>query len=162
MNNKLSKMKNQIDARAKRLTGLIACTLILLCTSASGVLPVQTGNAATTDFISGFQAGLLIALLILFTVKLTNYRKALKNETLLKQLYYKENDERECYISQQVGKSSMSITIVVMLLLTVIAGYFNDIVFITMLSATILQALIQLILKFYYTRRLSSKEMEEA
>lgn len=162
MNNKLLKMKTQIEARTKRLLGLTACTIIFLCASVSGVIPIHTGNENATDFISGFQMGLLCALLIVFTYKLMTYRKALSDEKLLKQLYYKENDERECYISQQVGKSSMSITVVVMLILTVVAGYFHEIVFFTMLATTVLQALIQLVLKFYYTSRLSGEESEEA
>ncbi|MCI5874347.1 MAG: hypothetical protein PUJ55_16720 [Clostridiales bacterium] len=162
MNHKLLKMKTQLEARTKRLLGLTACTLIFLCASVSGAIPVHTGNENTADFISGFQMGLLCALLIVFTYKLMTYRKALTDEKLLKQLYYKENDERECYISQQVGKSSMSITVIVMLILTVIAGYFHEVVFFTMLAATVLQALIQLVLKFYYTNRLSGKETEEA
>lgn len=162
MNNKLETMRNQLEARTRRLLGLIACTIIFLCASVSGVIPVHTENQAATDFISGFQPGLLCALLLVFTYRLMSYRKTLTDDKLLKQLYNKENDERECYIRQQVGKSSMSITIVVMLILTVIAGYFHEIVFFTMLGATILQALIQLVLKFYYTNRLSGKDSEEA
>lgn len=161
MNNKLLTMKNQIEARTNRLLGLTACTIILLCTSISDVIPLHVGNTNAADFISGFQKGLLCALLVVFTYKLMSYRKALTDDKLLKQLYYKENDERECYISQQVGKSSMSITVITMLIVTVIAGYFHEVVFFTLLAATVLQALIQLVLKFYYTSRLSGKDVEE-
>lgn len=154
-------MKVDIQNRINRNTGLIVCCMGFLCATATHVIPVQLESEQATDFVSGFQLGLLIALLIACLANLVKYNKALKDEKLLKQLYYKEHDERECYINQQVGKSSMSILTVVMVIATIIAGYFNFTVFLTMIGVTFLQLIIQILLKWYYTNRTSENTAEE-
>ena len=160
MEKKLNKMKSQIADRIKRLTGLIVCTVILLGTSVSGVIEINLGNEGANDFVSGFQLGILMALTVNFLFKIVNYRKALKDETLLKRIYYKENDERLAFINQQVGKSSMSVTTVVLLIAAVIAGYFDIKVFVTILAVTCVQLVIQLILQRYYTCQVSGADEE--
>ncbi len=161
MNQKLENMKADINRRIKRYTGLAVCTMAFLGVAATDVLPVDLGNEAANEYVSGFQVGLLCTLLVAFLASIVNYRKALKDEKVLKQLYYKENDERMSYIYEQVGKSSMTITMVILLIATIIAGYFNLIVFITMIAVTVLQLVIQLTLKWYYTNCVTGKEKEE-
>ena len=161
MNKKLEKMKTNIEKRIKKQTALVACTLIFLCAFASRIIPIQLDNEAQSQFVAGFQLGLLCTLLIVFTCNLLKSRKALKDEKLLKQLYYQENDERICYINQQVGKSSMSILTVIMVIATIITGYFNIIVLYTMIAVTFSQAIIQMALKMYYTNCISGNDMEE-
>lgn len=161
MNKKLEKMKTAIEKRIKKQAALVACTMIFLCVAACRIVPVQLGSEAENDFVAGFQLGLLCTLLISFLHNLLKYRKALKDEKHLKQLYYQENDERMCYINQQVGKSSMSILTVIMLIATIITGYFNIIVFYTMIAVTFFQAIIQIALKMYYTNCVSGEDIEE-
>lgn len=160
MDKKLNKMKSEITDRIKRLTELIACTAIFTGVSVSGVVDINLGSEAASDFVSGFQLGILIALTVAFLAKLVNYRKALKDETLLKRLYYKENDERLAFINQQVGKSSMSVTTVILLIAAVIAGYFDIKVFVTILAVTFVQLVIQLILQRFYTCQVSGDDTE--
>ena len=76
-------------------------------------------------------------------------------------LYNEENDERMNYIYQQMGKSFTNITTVIMVFATIISGYFNSIVFFTLLATTIVQLLIQCILKWYYTNCTAGKEDTE-
>ena len=160
MEKKLNKMKSEIEARSKRLMGLIVCAMGLLTLSVTDVISINLGNENANDFVAGFQLGILCVLLLAFAAKLVNYRKALKDDKLLKQIYYKENDERVCFISQQVGKSSMSITTVVLLIAAIIAGYFNIIVFITILAVTAVQLLIQLMLYWYFDRHMTGEDTE--
>lgn len=160
MEKKLNKMKAAISDRIKRLTGLIACTVVFLGASVSGVIDINLGSESANDFVAGFQLGILMALTVVFLYKLVNYRKAMKDETLLKRLYYKENDERLAFINQQVGKSSMSVTTVVLLIGAVIAGYFDIKVFVTILAVTFVQLVIQLILQRYYTCQVSGEDAE--
>ena len=160
MEKKLNKMKTAIADRIKRLTGLTACTIVFLGASVSGVIDINLGSEAANDFVSGFQLGILMALTVVFLYKMVNYRKALKDETLLKRLYYKETDERLAFINQQVGKSSMSVTTVVLLIAAVIAGYFDIKVFVTILAVTFVQLVIQLILQRYYTCQVSGDDAE--
>ena len=160
MEKKINKMKSDITARCNRLVGLIALTSGLLCTSVSGVIAIDLGSEAANDFVAGFQLGILCALLLAFAAKLVSYRKALKDEKLLKQMYNKENDERVCFINQQVGKSSMSITTLILLIGALIAGYFNITVFVTILAVTLVQVLIKLTLYWYYSNKVSGSDNE--
>lgn len=158
MEKKLNKMKSDITARCNRLVGLIACTAGLLTLSVSDIIAIDLGNEGANDFVAGFQLGILCVLLLAFASKLVNYRKALKDEKLLKQMYYKENDERVAFINQQVGKSSMTVTTVLLLIGAIVAGYFNVTVFVTILAVTLAQALIQLVLFWYHTNHVTCEE----
>lgn len=161
MNKKFEKMKTTVENRIKKNTALLACVTIFTCVSATGVVPVQLADESAKDFVSGFQLGLLCTLLIAFLTNVVKYRKALKDEKLLKKIYYTENDERLCYINQQVGRSSMTITTVILVIATVITGYFDFTVFVTMLAVTAFQAVIQLVLIWYYTNCVSGNDTEE-
>ena len=158
MEKKLMKMRKNIEAREKRTNKLLACTVAFLCVSINGIIPVELGNQNHNDFVFGFQCGLLTTLLFVLFSSLLKYRKALKDDKLLKQLYYKENDERMCYIHQQVGKSSLQVTMLILVIATVIVGYFNFTAFLTMLAVILLQGLIQIALKWYYTNMVSEKD----
>lgn len=161
MNKKLERMKADIRKRIQKNTGLLVGTTAFLMVAASGVLPVQLENENANEYVFGFQLGLLCTLVIVFLNNVVKYRKALKDETLLKQIYYKENDERMGYINQQVGKSSMWITTVLMAVATIITGYFSLTVFCTMIAVTLLQGIIQILLKWYYTHRTLGNDTEQ-
>lgn len=161
MDKKLEKMKLDIQKRIKQNTGLLIASALFLIVVASSTVPVQLGNENSSDYVSGFQLGLLIVLVIYFLNNVIKYNKALKEETLLKRIYYKEHDERMNYINQKVGESSMWITSVIMTIATVITGYFNFTVFLTMIGVTLLQCIIQILLKWYYTRSTLGDDMED-
>lgn len=155
MDKKLEKMKLDIQKRIKQNVGLLTCSALFLIVAASGILPVQLESENASDYVSGVQLGLLMVLVIYFLNNVVKYNNALKKETLLKQIYYKEHDERMNYINQKVGESSMWITTVIMTIVTVITGYFNFAVFCTMIAVILLQGIIQILLKWFYTRRIS-------
>ena len=161
MDKKLEKMKQDIQKRIKQNTGLLICSAIFLIAAASRIIPVQLENENASDYVSGFQLGLLIVLVIYFLNNVVKYNRALKKEKLLKQIYYKEHDERMNYINQKVGESSMWITTVIMTIATIITGYFNFTVFCTMIAVTLLQGIIQILLKGYYTHRTTGDTITE-
>jgi len=161
MDKKLEKMKKDIQKRVKQNIGLLACSVIFLIVAASRTIPVQLETESASDYVSGFQLGLLIVLVIYFLNNVVKYNKALKEEKLLKQIYYKEHDERMNYINQKVGESSMWITTVILTIVTVVTGYFNFIVFCTMIAVILLQGMIQILLKWYYTHSTSGDTVED-
>lgn len=160
MEKKLNKTKSDITAHCNRLMGLTAISSGLLCMSSTGVININLGNENANDFAAGFQLGILCVLLLAFASKFFTYRKALKDEKLLKQMYIKENDERVTYINQQVGKSSITVTTVILLIAAIIAGYFNIIVFITILAVTLVQAIIKLVLFWYHSNNVTGEDVE--
>ena len=72
MEKKLNKMKSEIEARSKRLMGLIVCAMGLLTLSVTDVISINLGNENANDFVAGFQLGILCILLLAFAAKIVN------------------------------------------------------------------------------------------
>lgn len=113
-----------------------------------GKIPNAVRNI--TDFQTGFMLGLAIVSLFI----LIKYCKLLKNERMLKEAYLKETDERMILIRSKAGMPALLITSVIMISAGIIAGYFNIIVFYSLLAAGVCQLLLGVCLKFYYMHKL--------
>ena len=59
MNEKLARMEKDIRRKLNQSRGFAACILLLLIASVSGVIPVRLENPHLSDYMSGFQLGLL-------------------------------------------------------------------------------------------------------
>lgn len=102
------------------------------------------------DFIKGFNMGAFVGvelILVFFTVK---YFFSMKNEDALKKLYIEENDERSKLILEKTGAFGMLMFIVLCAIGTIVAGFFNETVFYTLLGVTALGAIIRGACKLYY------------
>lgn len=113
-----------------------------------GKIPNAVRNI--TDFQTGFMLGLAIVSLFI----LIKYCKLLKNERMLKEAYLKETDERMILIRSKAGMPALLITSVIMIFAGIIAGYFNIIVFYSLLATGVCQLLLGVSLKFYYMHKL--------
>lgn len=161
MDKKMEKMRANMQLRLQRSRAFAALLLILMGAVASGVMPVQLPNSDMSDFVTGFQVGLLAGLLAVALVHIFRLQKAMKDDAALRKLYYSEHDERNCYIQQKVGQTMLAVTPVVLLVAAVIAGYFNAVVFFSLIGATLLQSLVGLGMKFYYYRQFSAVSAAE-
>lgn len=70
-------------------------------------------------------------------------------EKELKKLYIKENDERTIMIMQRTGAIGINMFIIGLGFGTIIAGFFNEIVFFTLLVATLVTSLVKGLFKIY-------------
>lgn len=113
-----------------------------------GKIPNAVRNI--TDFQTGFMLGLAIVSLFI----LIKYCKLLKNERMLREAYLKETDERMILIRSKAGMPALLITSVIMIFAGIIAGYFNIIVFYSLLATGVCQLLLGVSLKFYYMHKL--------
>ena len=100
--------------------------------------------------IMGFHAGVLSSIGFLLMLKVFKYLKAIKSEKELKKLYIKENDERTMMIMQKTGAIGINICITGLGSAAIIAGFFNEIVFFTLLGTTLFTALVKGLFKAYY------------
>ena len=106
------------------------------------------------DFIRGFQFGAFFGVILVLVFFLAKYLGSLRNEEALKKLYIEENDERSIMIMQKTGAFGITICIIGLAFATVIAGFFNEIVFFTLLGATVFTAFVKGGFKLYYHRKL--------
>jgi len=105
------------------------------------------------DFIGGFQVGVAAGLLGVLIVFAARYFMAIGNPERLKKLYISETDERRLFIKQKTGDIGMNIITYGLIVGTIVAGNFNDTVFITLLCTCLFVSLIRGFLKLYYRRK---------
>lgn len=158
MDKKMEKMRTDMHSRLRKGWAFAAFLVILIVVSASRIIPVQLPNPDMSDFVTGFQVGLLAGLLAVALVHIFRMQKAMKDDAALRKFYYSEHDERNCYIQQKVGQTMLAVTPAVLLVAAVIAGYFSAVVFFSLIAATLLQSLVGLGLKFYYHSQFSATE----
>ena len=100
----------------------------------------------------------LLALCVFALYRKVRCQRALRDDAAVRRLYYQEHDERTRYIAQQVGRSSMAVNTVLLVVAAVIAGYFSVTVFVTLLAVAAVQGLVQLLLKGLCARRYTGEE----
>ena len=109
---------------------------------------------ADVSSITDFQSGFLMGLAILSLFMLIKYRKLLRDERSLRESYNRETDERMVLIRSKAGMPALLITSIVMIFAGIFGGYYNIIIFYTLLAAGLCQILLGVCLKFYYMHKL--------
>ena len=108
----------------------------------------------SSNDIINFHGGVLSSFGILLILDIFRYLRAIKDDKKLRKLYIKEHDERAIMIMQKTGAAGINICIIGLGLATIVAGYFNELIFFTLLGATLFVALIKGLFKIYYHRNL--------
>jgi len=144
----MEKFKATIQLRIK----LLAIVMGIMVLS-NGILQIMRHRLPVIpDFIFGFQTGVFIGMLVFLLYIISKYSSCLKNADALKKLYIKEHDEREQLIGYKTSVFTMVVMLIILTLSTVIAGFFNIIVFITLLSVVALLLIVTLTTLTYYRR----------
>lgn len=110
-------------------------------------LNYSDSSTMSDGFVAGFQFGLILSIGVLSLVDIIKLSLAINDDTKLKILYNKEHDERLKAIRNKAGAPMIIITSVLMVLAAIIAGYFNIVVFYTLVVAVICQLSISAVVK---------------
>ncbi|KNZ40345.1 hypothetical protein [Acetobacterium bakii] len=110
-------------------------------------MPVPDNATMTDGVIVGFQSGLILGIGMIAVVQIFKLTRVVNDETKLKLLYNQEHDERLKAIRSMAGMPMLMITSVLMLIAAIIAGYFNIVVFYTLVLAATAQLTIGAIVK---------------
>lgn len=103
---------------------------------------------------TSFQFGLIIGLGLLSILKIIQYRRIINDNKKLQIEYNKENDERTKNIKAKAGMPMLLISSSIMIIAGIIAGYFNTVVFLTLIIAAMCQLTIGAFTKIYYMKRM--------
>jgi hypothetical protein len=147
----MEKFKIKVQKRVTILALTTIFTFILYLLLVSGLL---MDTPSVPDFIKGFNMGAFCGVelvLVFFTVK---FLGSMKNEATLKKLYIEENDERRKMIMEKTGAFGMVLFILISAIATIVAGFFDETVFYTLLGTTMLASLIRGAFKLYYFKKL--------
>lgn len=104
--------------------------------------------------VYGFQDGIITSLGLLATILVIRYRVLLKDDKKLLLMFNRENDERIKAIKAKAGIPMLPITSILIIIAAIIAGYFNELVFLTLIATAIFQMTICVLVKIIYTKKM--------
>lgn len=149
-------MENFKDVLKRRIRIMNTFNLLAVCFIAlSNVYRYMNyiKSVEMADMIHGFQVGIFIGLEFMMVMFVIKYRKALKSEVELKKLYIEEMDERKRLIRDKIGGTALNICMGGIATATIIAGFFNEIAFLSLMGALIFITLVKGVLKIYYKNK---------
>ena len=80
------------------------------------------------------------------------YSIAIKDDNILKRFYIIENDERRIFINNKIGANGLVVVVAILTLVMLVSGYFNQVVFFTLLFVVCLIILVTACFKIYYNK----------
>lgn len=149
----MKKFKSVLKQRLALMIGFNGLAIVFM--GLTGIYGNITagGSENLADMISGFQVGIFIGIQIMMLITIAKYGQALKNENKLEKLYIKEHDERRKLIQDKIGGVGFNFAIAVIGTATVMAGFFHQLVFLTLLGVLILMVHVKGFLKIYYRNK---------
>lgn len=142
----MKKYRKTIKQRMYLCMIVVVIVALIGTLDALGTIKHMLGNLYNEEVI-GFQTGLLSGIGIIALYLLMRYVQCLKNEDKLRFLYNSEFDERKKLIKSKAGMPMMGITSGCIILAGIISGYFNELIFITLIAAAMFQLTICSIVK---------------
>ncbi|WP_434750978.1 hypothetical protein [Paenibacillus amylolyticus] len=146
----MDKYKIKVKTRKNVLSLVAAATLLIYV----GLIFYQGGLPDLPSFIKGFHTGAFIGVEVAVAFFLVRYIKASNNEAELKKQYIEENDERSVMILQSAGTLSAAIILIGLGIASVIAGFFNPLIFYTLLTCLLFVLIVFFALWMYYARKI--------
>ncbi|WP_315372660.1 hypothetical protein MKY95_17290 [Paenibacillus sp. FSL P4-0176] len=146
----MDKYKIKIKTRKNVLSLVAAATLLIYV----GLIFYRGGLPDLPSFIKGFHTGAFIGVEVAVAFFLVRYIKASNNEAELKKQYIEENDERSVMILQRAGTLSTAIILIGLGVASVIAGFFNPLIFYTLLTCLLFVLIVFFALWMFYAREI--------
>ncbi|SDM98601.1 hypothetical protein [Acetanaerobacterium elongatum] len=126
---------------------ILACVII-------GAVTVWPAATNFSSFHLGFQVGLTTVVEFFLIWGSIKYLRVLGKEAELKKLYYEENDERTRAINEKTGGNVLNACSLIILTAGILAGYFNAVVFFTLVACCVFLSVTHKILYIYYSKKL--------
>lgn len=109
-------------------------------------------QARLNDSALGFINGLTLGIEIICVFWVFKIRKALKDDKILRELYIDEHDERKNFIKLKSGSNLIGKIALGIFVASILASYFNMVVFYTLVITGIFLILVSLSLKLYWRK----------
>ncbi len=113
------------------------------------VVEAVNGENNSSNFGSGFCAGAIVFM----AVNILRYSAALKDDEKLKRLYISATDEREKLICEKSDSSSFKAILCIIVLSAMVASFYSDTVFYTLIGVMMTVIFVKAGFRFYYRRK---------
>lgn len=148
----MEEFRSRLKRRMKIQIMLVVMFLAVVVGSTWLCFGIRTEFSNTTDMMLGFQTGLCSSWMVMMLIGIMKIKKAMKDEKQCKRMYIEEHDERQKMIQLRTGKSAVIIGLFAMILAVYIAGFFNKIVFLTLMAVLVFFSLLVVGVKIYYNK----------
>lgn len=145
----MDKYKKKLKVRMFLMAIAIIFAVVLLIFNSLRMVNTRDDGPITKGLIDGFQNGLLAAMTGLFCVFIIKYLSIINNEKKLRLWYNQENDERRKQIKLKAGGNVVLIDSVLIIFAGIIAGYFNEIIFFSLIACALFQLIVSAVIKIY-------------
>ncbi|MFW6248157.1 MAG: hypothetical protein ACOC4J_00135 [Bacteroidota bacterium] len=141
--------KKVLKNRILMMSLAIIAAAVLLTFSSVILTDYSQGETFSEGMMAGFRNGLLVAMIFLFSAHIFKYSTIMKDEKKLKLAYNKEHDERRQQIKLKAGGNLVIINSVILIFAGIVGGYFNLVIFYSVIGCAIFQLLISALIKLY-------------
>lgn len=149
----MEKFKETLHRRLYALATYAGGLIVLM--SFGLIRPLAGSSEEIRAFMAGVNAGLLAVALAVVIISSVKYIRALKNEDKLKTLYIFEKDERRLYIQSMEGGAAIQLVLMGLTTAMIVAEFFDQTVFFTLLGTVVFTAAVKAVLKIVYTNKMS-------
>lgn len=111
-------------------------------------------NSHISDFIHGLQTGMFGGMFLALVFGIVKNKKALKDETSLKQSYINANDERTQFVFHKMSLTAVYSETFFLMLAIIVSGFFNEVVCLTLLGVLVISGIFKFSLYYYYNKRI--------
>ena len=111
-------------------------------------------QARINDSALGFINGLTLGIEIICVFLVFRIRKALKDDKILRRLYIDEHDERKKFIKLKSGSNLIGKIALGIFVISILASYFDMVVFYTLVITGIFLIILSLLLKLYWIKKI--------
>ncbi|HPF16118.1 MAG TPA: hypothetical protein P5107_07565 [Thermotogota bacterium] len=149
----MEKYRKNLRIRMLWMSLAIILAVSLLIMNSIKMVEAAEGESFSTGFIDGFQNGLLAAMVGLFSVLIIKYLSIFRDEKKLKLWYNHEHDERRQQIKLKAGGNLVIINSVILLFAGIVGGYFNVVIFYSVIGCAVFQLLVSAVIKLYLLKK---------
>lgn len=150
------KEKLKVENRITAIMCVILAIFTILGFAAEAGLVALAPVAGDTHWQSmwrGLVSGVSSGILALMLFGLIRSVRALKDEKKLKKLYVEANDERQIKIWTSARDSALRFSLLLGLVASLIVGYFNMVIGLTVMAVETVHAFIAFGFKLYYSKK---------